>query len=224
MSKSRKTGNKLFDIVWDIYPPRINGLGIAEKKNKKRALAYFERKKPTEETVFDMVAWIKADNENRDKSIASGKFYSAPGDLIAFLNQEKWIFDEIGTSPTKTDRFETRRSDAIQNNNTKNAINDWKAVIKEWPIERLVGNPRFMAARQYPGFREWALEQRPDLRGAKAEIVAPVVAQEAVAEVRPVPVNIEPVPVTQDLPPPSNRERKLAKMKEFYNDLKKIPK
>jgi hypothetical protein len=192
MGKPRKTGNKLFDIVWDVYPPRINGLGIAEKKNKKRALAKFERMKLTEEDVFDMVAWIKADNENRTRSIASDKFYSAPADLIVFLNDERWINDEIGTTPTKTDRFETRRSQAVKNNNTKGAIDHWKSVIKEWPIARLVGNPRFMAARQYPGFREWALEQRPDLRGAKA------------------------VPASQDSPPLDRRGKIEKRAREIF--------
>jgi len=168
MNKSRKTGNVLFDIFWEAYPPRVNGAGVMEKKKKGAALKYFEKHKPTEEAVFDMIEWLKLDKENRDKSDASGKFYSPPADAIVFLNQKRWVYDEIGTVATKSQRYETRRTTSVQNKNTKDRIAMYRGIVKEWPVARLKADSGFMhASRTYPDFAAWALEQRPELKENK---------------------------------------------------------
>lgn len=157
----KKTGNDLFDIFWKEYPARINGAGAMEKKRKKDALRWFERHNPPEETVYDMVKWIKADNANREMP----GFYPSVPDAIVFLNQEKWIYDEIGTVPTKTQRFEKKRSVSVTNNNVKALISQYSSVITEWGIDRLKADKGFMhASRAYPEFAKWAIEKKPDLK------------------------------------------------------------
>ena len=159
----RKIGNELFDIFWQLYPPRINGAGVMEKKRKRDALKWFEKNNPSEEAVYDMVAWIKKDIANREKSEAAHSFYSPPADAIVFLNQEKWIYDEIGKTLTKTGRFEKKRSRSIAVNNLKSDITTWESVICEWPVSQLKANKHFLHASRNPQFKAWAIEKRPEL-------------------------------------------------------------
>ena len=192
-----KTGNILFDIFWKEYPPRINSAGVMEKKRKGLALKWFETHKPSEEQVYDMVAWVKKDNELRAKS--GDHFYSPPPDAIVWLNQKRWM-DEIGIEVTKTQRREAHRSKAVYGNNVQSLIEQWQGVIKEWPIQKLVNHKGFMSGRRYPEFRDWAIKERPDLEGARPDPVAKK------------PVKLEPVgfgceivqkvDTAADLPPP----------------------
>lgn len=167
MGKPRSTGNELFDIFWKEYPPRINGAGMMEKKGKKKALAWFETHKPTEEDVFDMLAWIKKDKDCRAKS--SGHFYSPPADAIVFLNQERWVYDEVGEVATDSQRYEKKRSETILSNNVQGKIDSWSKVIHERSIDELRSNPQFMAAyKSCSEFRAWVQGELPDRKPPQA--------------------------------------------------------
>jgi hypothetical protein len=198
--KPRPTGNELFDIFWKEYPPRINGAGVTEKRKKGLALKWFEKEKPSEEKVYDMLAWIKKDKECRKTSEDANKFYSPPPDAIVFLNQKRWM-DEIGEVLTKTDRREAHRSRSVYSNNVQSLISQCQGIIKEWPIQKLLKSPVIRAGRKYPEFRAWAIEQRPDLKGAKADKADnPPLSQPVNAVVKK--SLTTQIPSDADLPPP----------------------
>lgn len=199
MSKPRSTDNELFDIFWKEYPPRVNSLGVMEKKRKADALKWFKKHNPSEETVYDMVAWLEKDKENRGKSDSAGKFYSAPPDAIVFLRQERWIHDEIGVESTKTQRYEAHRGKAVYGNNVKDLISDWQGVINDWPLEKLRANKSFIHACRYPEFLKWAKEKRPDQKNPTSN---PTSAPTSDA----------------DLPPPSKKKLKCIAL---YRDVKR---
>ena len=172
MGNPRPTGNELFDIFWKEYPPRINGAGVMEKKKKGPALKWFETHKPSEEEVYDMVAWLKRDKECRGISEISGGFYSARADAIVFLNQEGWM-DEIGVVVTKTQRREDHRSKAVHVSNAKAAIESFSAVILEWSDDNLRASKAFQSAWKYPEFRKWVKEQRQDRKNPTSDADLP---------------------------------------------------
>jgi hypothetical protein len=150
-----KTGNELFDIFWQIYPPRDN-----KKKTKDQSLTWFEKNNPSEELVYDMVEWIKKDKANRELLLSQKLFCAPPKDAIRFLRDKDWM-DEIGEPATKTEKREAHRSRAVYGNNIKSLIRDWENVITEWPRERLWANKAFKYAyNAYPEFRAWVKKAR----------------------------------------------------------------
>jgi len=219
MGRSRPTGNELFDILWAEYPPRINGSGVKEKKKKGPALKKFEQENYSDETVYDMIAWIRQDKECRDKSRASKEFYSPPPDLIVFLNQERWM-DEIGVEVTDSQRYEKKRSKTIYSKTIQEKINQWSNVIQDWPAGKLKANKMFMeASRAYPEFKAWALEQRPDLRGAKADHIQEMPKKVAIKPMplaKPEYVRIEPIPVATESP----KTTPLDRIKSMVRDVR----
>jgi hypothetical protein len=210
----RKTGNELFDIFWKAYPARVNGAGVMEKRKKGLALKWFEKENPSEEKVYDMLAWIKKDKECRETSENANKFYSPPPDAIVFLNQKRWM-DEIGEVLTKTDRREAHRSQSVYANNIKALIAHWQGVILEWPPGKLKASKAFMAAAAYPEFAKWAIGQKPDLKGAKAdEADNPPLSRPKNAVVKD--FLITQIPSTADLPPPNTEINPLVE--QFIKD------
>ena len=200
MGKPRTTGNELFDIFWKEYPPRINGAGVMEKKGKKKALVWFEKHKPAEEDVFDMLAWIKKDKDCRSKSSSSSNFYSPPADAIVFLNQERWVYDEIGEVATDSQRYEKKRSQTIHSKNVQGKIESWSKVIHERSIDELRSNPQFMAAyNSCSEFRTWVQKELPNR--PKSDVT------EQPEQVKPVPVAIPPPEI---LPPPEPEKNALV--------------
>ncbi len=198
MGKPRSTGNELFDIVWAEYPPR-NG----RKETKAPSLKLFKKLNLSEEQAYDMVAWIKKDKESRESLRKQNKFCKEPQDMVRFLKNEAWL-DEIGVEVTKSSRYEKTRSTAIKDNNLKEAIAHWQGIILEWPIDKLRGSKSFMGTvRGCSGFRAWALEQRPELKGSKAP-PKPVV--QPVLPVKVDPPTVDPVSVVADLPPPDSKQ------------------
>jgi hypothetical protein len=139
--------------------------------------------------------WCKVNKSNRKTARGMSRF------LLGWCGRAEQT-GIVTTTPEKS------REEVVQDRIVRDNIAKYQSVIKEWPVGKLKANSGFMSASQYPDFAAWALEQRPDLRGAKAEIVAPVVAE---AVIKPVPVTIEPVPVVQDLPPPLGRRGKIEK-------------
>lgn len=197
MGKPRQTGNDLFDIFWKEYPPRVNSLGVMEKKRKADALKWFKKHNPSEETVYDMLAWIEKDKDNRGRSELGGAFYSAPPDAIVFLNQERWLNDEIGVEATKTQRYEAHRGRSVYANNIKALIGQYESIVKEWSRDRLRKHPGFIHAyNAYPEFRSWVKEQ---MAGRKAD--NPPLSEPANAVATPNVALLQP-DTTQDLPPP----------------------
>lgn len=193
MGKPRQTGIELFDILWDVYPPRLNKLGLYEKRKKGPAIKKFKQENYSEETVYDMVAWIRKDNEYREKSRKANEFYSPPPDLIVFLNQDRWM-DEVGEVATDSQRYENKRSQSIHSKNLQSKIDSWSGVIHERTIEELRANPRFMAAYgSCKEFRAWVQKELPDRPKAdKAD--NPVLSSPVIPPKKP--------ETTQDLPPP----------------------
>ncbi len=216
MGNPRSTDNKLFDIVWLEWPPRINGAGMWEKKKKGPALKKFEKIAPTEEQAYDMVEWIKRDKDCRKKSEDSGKFYAPPPDLVVFLNNRSWEMDEIGEVVTKTQRYEKNRSKSIKDNNLRDGISQWQGTITTWPIPKLRGSKLFMGlVRGCPGFREWALEQRPELKGSKAHVVSDEISTKPVVAIK-TDLNRHKMPEAADLPPPKPDAKQLLKEVRIY--------
>lgn len=203
MGKARKTGNELFDIFWQAYPAR-NG----RKNTKGESLEWFKKNKPAEETVFDMVQWLRLDKESRLALDKQSKFCAPPKDAIRFLKKQVW-HDEIGIEVTDSSRYEKSRSKSIYSNNVQSKIDQFSNIIHDWPVGRLKANKSFMSACQLPEVAKWALEQRLDLKGAKADV--PVPKPEPVAE--PPPVKVE---VLRDVPP-SKQDRRI---KLYYDVLK----
>jgi hypothetical protein len=207
MGKPRKTGIVLFDILWDAYPPRLNKLGLWEKKKKGPAIKKFKQEDYSEETVYDMVAWIRKDNEYREKSRKANEFFSPPPDLIVFLNQDRWT-DEVGEVATESQRYEKKRSQSIHSNNAQSKIDSWSKVIHERSIEELRNNPQFMAAyKSCPEFRTWVQKELPNRESAKPDHVVEVNKKV------PQPLKVETV---ADLPPPSC---KAENRKKLYDEL-----
>lgn len=207
--KPRPTGNELFDIFWEAYPYRINGTGAMEKKRKGPALKWFEKESPSEEKVYDMVAWIKLDKENREASDTANHFYSAPPDAIVWLNQKRWM-DEIGVEVTKTTRREAHRSKAVYANNAKEKIANWKNRIQDWTDEQLRASKPFQAAWKYPEFRKWVKEQRA---GRKPEKITPKPLASRDLTVN---VAVKKISPAADLPPPKTEINPLVE--KFIKD------
>jgi hypothetical protein len=159
---TRKTGNELFDIFWQQYPARTNSAGVSEKKRKGPALKWFEKNKPAEELVYDMVVWLKKDIGLRAKSETSSAFYPAAPDAVVWLNQSRWM-DEIGEVVTTTQRREVKRSKAVYGNNINSLIDQYKGIVNTWTVAELRANPGFIKAyNTYPEFRAWVQKQLPD--------------------------------------------------------------
>jgi len=215
MGRSRPTGNELFDIFWAEYPAR-NG----RKLTKKDSLAWFKKNKPTEETVCDMVKWLRVDRQSREALKIQKKFCAPPKDAIRFLRHECWVYDEIGVEVTDSQRYEKKRSKTIYSKTIQEKINQWSNVIQDWPAGKLKANKMFMeASRAYPEFKAWALEQRPDLRGAKADHIQEMPKK---VEMKPLPlakpeyVRIEPIPVATEPP----KTTPLDRIKSMVRDVR----
>jgi len=163
MGTPRKTGDELFDRFWAAYPAR-NG----RKTTKADCIKWFKTNKPTQEDIDGMVHWLQMDAKSRETLRTQNKFCPEPKDPIRFLRAEQWIHDEIGVIVTDSQRFEKKRSNHVQDRNIKDMIEHWSNVIQEWGVDQLKADSRFMAAAQYPEFAQWALKERPDLKGAKA--------------------------------------------------------
>ena len=206
-----KTGNELFDIFWKEYPARNN-----KKVTKKASLAWFKKHDPPEETVYDMIQWLKKDKENRDLLTSQEQFCPPPQDAIRFLNAEAWVYDEIGKVCTKTQRREAHRSKAVYGNNVQNLISQCEGIIKEWPIQKLLRNATIRAGRKYPEFRAWAIKQRPELKGAKADKADnPPPSEPKNAVATPNVALLQP-DTTADLPPPKPEINRLVE--QFIKD------
>lgn len=214
MGKPRKTGNPLFDIIWAEWPPRITGKGTWEKRKKGPARKEFEKINPTEEEAYDMADWIKKDKECREKAKREKGFFSSPADLVVWLKAGGWE-DEIGIEITDSDRYEKKRSSDTKQRAIATAKEEWRGVIMERSVQDLLNNKGFRHfAKAYPEFRAWAISKRPELDGAKADHITR--ADKKVSQPRkPViePISVE---VTQDLPPPTMKD----KIAEKYRDVK----
>jgi hypothetical protein len=191
---ARKTGNELFDIFWKEYPAR-NG----RKCTKSESLKWFKDKKPSEETVFDMIEWLKRDKESRSSLESNGLFCSPPKDAIRFLRKEVWA-DEIGEVVTESSQYEVNRSVSIRKKAVTSAIAQFQDIVGHRTKAELRENQGFMSAYDtYPEFREWAGKQTYK-------------TYEAYSSPQPVKPDI-----TEDLPPPSKKE----KLVELYRDVER---
>jgi hypothetical protein len=197
-----KTGNELFDIFWQIYPPRDN-----KKKTKGPSLAWFEKNKPAEELVYDMVEWVKKDKANRELLLSQKLFCAPPKDAIRFLKDKDWM-DEIGEPATKTEKREAHRGKAVYANNIKALISHWQSVILEWSDDKLRASKAFQSAWKYPEFREWVKKERANR--TKADNPPLSQPEKAVIPVK------KPTP-DADLPPPrTEQERMVEEFVEKY--------
>jgi len=92
-------------------------------------------------------------------------------------------------------------SEIIYAKNLKEKFEMWSGPIKEWSPGKLKASKSFMAASQYPEFAEWALKEKPELKGAKPDYVVKV-NEKVFAPKTPVPeqlkVDIKPVDKKQD--------------------------
>ena len=124
------------------------------------------------------------------RQIGASRRKTAKG-MQRFLNG--WVSRSEATGHVTKDPEKTV-SEMIYEKNLKNHIEQWSNIIHERTTGQLKANKMFMAASQYPEFAKWAVEQRPDLKGAKADV--PLTKPEPVAEPPPV------VPVMlADIPP-----------------------
>jgi len=202
-----------------VYPPRINKSGVMEKRKKKPARIKFESLNLSKEMVYDLVAWIKKDVDLRATSEASGGFYSPPPDLVVFLNQEKWT-DEIGVVVTKAQRKEKNRRKSVLLGNIKSYISQFENIIHEWTVQELLHHKQFRyACDAYPKVKAWALEQRPELKGAKPDKADnPPYPPPVKPKILPKAENPTPNPTSDaNLPPPDDPVR-AAMLKKFTKE------
>ena len=75
-----------FDKFWGTYPKRNN-----KKIGRYPCELWFEAKKPTDEEVEAMIAWLNIDNGNQQAS--HKKFYANLPDPIRFLRNKMWMDD-----------------------------------------------------------------------------------------------------------------------------------
>ena len=122
---------------------------------------------------------------------------------------------------------EKSHSELVYEKNLKGHIDRWSNVIMERTPGELKANKMFMAASQYPEFAAWAIEKRPDLKGAKPDkvnLTKPIKAPARIApevpktKITPV-VCVETAPVSSDadLPPPDDPV-KAAMLRKFIKD------
>jgi hypothetical protein len=187
------------DRFWKAYPKR-NG----RKIGKKDCTAWFVQNKPSPQTVEDMLKWIKVDIANRGYFEKTKGFYAPPKDPIRFLRGRQWE-DDLDCVCKEAERLQETKATTAQDRKVGRFMEDYRSYIETQPLNDILHNGHIRGmCKEFPELREWAVSVRPDLRGAKAEV-----AREP-----------EAVPVVQDIPPP--RERKLAKMQEYYRDVVKL--
>ena len=179
--RTLKTGNELFDIFWKDYPARNN-----KKVTKKASLTWFKKHDPPEETVYDMIQWLKKDKENRDLLTYQKQFCPPPQDAIRFLNAEAWVYDEIGKVCTKTSRREAHRGKAVYANTVKDYISGFRNIIHGLTIQELLHHKQFRhACGAYPEVKTWALKERPDLEGARPDKILPQILPQSPPQITP---------------------------------------
>ena len=163
----KKTGDKLFDAFWLSYPARNK-----KKVGKYPCQLWFKAYTPSVETVTAMIDWIEQDKANRASVEAEGGFYAAPPDALRFLKERMWT-DDIGVILNKQQRQTKNRkgqSDIRRQKKIDEYVYSYSNIIMTRTVQQLVNDKIFMyAAKAYPEFRAWALEQRPLLEGARPE-------------------------------------------------------
>ena len=156
-----------FKAFWKAYPQRNK-----KKVGKYPCQLWFEAKKPAPETAEKMIDWLEQDKANRASTEKENGFYAPPCDPLRFLKERMWE-DDIGVVLTKADRKAKeakKTSDIHKQRRIESYISGFENIINSWPINRLLLDKQFRyACSAYPEVKAWALEQRPELKGAKAD-------------------------------------------------------
>ncbi len=152
---------QLFTQFWKAYPARNK-----TKIGRYPCSLWFEAKNPSPSTVRAMIDWLEQSKANRDATGKEGTFHAAPCDPIRFLRERMWE-DPIGVILTKTQRYDAKvkKQDKYHRAQKRKELKElWTSLLADWTVDKILNNHSFkVECESTPGFKAWAIKQRPGL-------------------------------------------------------------